>query len=167
MCEQSHSKSVVYFWRVEEQTAFCLKSHFPMKKPYVIVLLEHDSVVPVGLIFLVLTNHKYWCPWNVHVQGRNTAIKVVRALISSPGRQRQADPVSFKTSLVYTLNSRTARATSRDALVVLITACAPLRKARLHFCVYETWYLKKWRFKKKKNLFVASATSWCLGDLPK
>lgn len=37
------AKNVVYFWRVEEQTAFCLKNHFPMKKPYVIVLLEHDS----------------------------------------------------------------------------------------------------------------------------
>lgn len=40
--------------------------------------------------------------------------QVVHVLIP-PGRQI---PVSFKVSLVYILNSRTARATPRDAVVV-------------------------------------------------
>lgn len=59
-----------------------------------------------------------------------------------PGRQRQADPVSFKVSLVYILNSGTAGATSRDTVIVLIPACLPLRKARLHFLFMKHDILK-------------------------
>lgn len=50
--------------------------------------------------------------------------------------------MSFKVSLVYILNSGTAGATSRDAVIVLIPARVPLRKARLHFLFMKHDILK-------------------------